>query len=305
MKNRRQNMTRFSARILSIVLLIVAMIAVLPRQATAQAPQARSKECEDLLQRTKEVKDSLIRRSSARTAVRVRRGIVDVEIRNFPERQDSLRKLALQLAAQERELDKLVEDSEKSLDALLEQLADCCCPKDKKTTEGPDVPGLEEEVGMTPFKPNQAVGLFSVIREDSTPRFNTYGFNGTYTRFINSTVGITGDFNAHFREQNGTDLSKISSVGGFTFVPFDGAKTTDKATVSFHALFGVSRFKADSGVGSFTDNAFMMKLGAALDVNAFNNFYIRLGQVDYAPTRFGGEAQHNFQVGFGAGVRWQ
>jgi len=29
-----------------------------------------------------------------------------------------------------------------------------------------------------------------------------------------------------------------------------------------------------------------------------------LGQFDYAPTRFGGETQHNFQVGFGAGVRW-
>ena len=47
-----------------------------------------------------------------------------------------------------------------------------------------------------------------------------------------------------------------------------------------------------------------MKLGAAVDVNVTNNFFIRPIQFDYAPTFFGGNTQNNFQFGFGAGVRF-
>ena len=59
----------------------------------------------------------------------------------------------------------------------------------------------------TSFKRNEAVGLFAIIREDAQPkRFNTYGASIDHTRFLNPTVGITGDFNVNFRTQNGADL---------------------------------------------------------------------------------------------------
>lgn len=154
------------------------------------------------------------------------------------------------------------------------------------------------------FKPNEAVGFFSLIREDSDPAFNTYGGGASYTRFLNPSVGLTADFNANFRTQGGADLSKISFLGGLTVLPVEGAKTTDNVTFSTHALFGVSHFKSDAGAISFTDNAFTMKLGGAVDVNVTDNFFIRPVQIDYAPTFFGDTAQHNVQFSFGAGFRF-
>ena len=173
-------------------------------------------------------------------------------------------------------------------------------PVDLKLTRAAPETGEETES----FKPNEIVGLFSLIREDSDPeRFNTYGFNFTYTYLITPRVGISGDLNAHFREQNGTDLSKTSVLGGFTFIPLETAETTDKVTFSTHALFGVAHFKADTGTFSFTDNAFTMKLGGALDINVNNNFFVRLAEVSYAPTFFD-DSTHNVQFGFGAGFRF-
>ncbi|MGQ0763147.1 MAG: hypothetical protein ACT4OT_14200 [Acidobacteriota bacterium] len=180
-----------------------------------------------------------------------------------------------------------------TIETLAEKLCECCAKK-------PDSTGKTQ----TSFKTNQINLNFSFIREDSNPRFNTYGFNGSFTHYVNPTVGLTGDFNGHFKSESGVDLSKYSVLGGVTFVPFEGAKTTDKVTVSTHALFGVSHFKADSGSSGFTDNAFTMKLGGALDVNVNENFFVRPVQIDYAPTRFGGSFQHNVQFSFGIGFRF-
>jgi len=78
----------------------------------------------------------------------------------------------------------------------------------------------------------------------------------------------------------------------------------DKVSFSAHALFGISHFSSSAGSVTSTDNAFTMKLGGALDVNVNNHFFIRVIQIDYAPTFFGGNTQNNFQVGFGAGFRF-
>ena len=179
------------------------------------------------------------------------------------------------------------------IDKLLDTLCACCAKKETTPT-----------VPQTGSKPNEITLTFSFIREDSDPRFNTYGFNGSYTHYVNPTVGLTGDFNGHFKTEGGVDLSKYSVLGGVTVVPFEGAKTTDKVTVSTHALFGISHFKADSGISRFTDNAFTMKLGGAVDVNVNENFFIRPVQIDYAPAFFGNNTQHNVQFSFGAGFRF-
>jgi hypothetical protein len=130
----------------------------------------------------------------------------------------------------------------------------------------------------TACKANEIVGEFQFIREDAQPdRFNTYGLTTDYTRFLNSScsVGVTGDFNIDFRTGNGADLTKTSFLGGITFIPFKGAKTTDKVTISTHALFGVSHFSSTAGSVSSTDNSFTMKLGGAVDINVTNRFFIR------------------------------
>jgi hypothetical protein len=156
-------------------------------------------------------------------------------------------------------------------------------------------------------KPNYFIGEGQLIREDAQPdRFNTYGLTVDYTRFLGSScrVGLTGDFNADWRTRNDADLTKTSFLGGITVIPFKGATTTDKVTVSTHALFGISHFNSTAGSVSSTDNAFTMKLGGAVDVNVTNNFFVRPIQIDYAPTFFGTTTQNNVQIGFGAGFRF-
>lgn len=176
---------------------------------------------------------------------------------------------------------------------------ECVCPT-KCIQEKP--PAKEKEVSQTGN--NEATILINLIREDASPSFNTYGFNGSATHYFNSTFGVTGDFNANFKSEGTVDLRKISILGGVTFVPFEGVKRSDKVTVSLHTLFGVSHFSSDNGTINFTDNAFTMKLGGAVDVNVKRNFFIRPVQIDYAPTFFGGNTQHNFQIGAGAGFRF-
>ena len=289
-----------TSRILSITLLFLAMLAGSPLDTRAQLPQDQRPltECDKI---QVEMMVEMSQLASHYHKNRVANDQMD-EIDAGRMQGDKAR-----LAAERTRWGMQYQLSQEKIERLFKLLRECACeecrcPKETSRTQEPsEPPGYRGNDFIT----NQILALASTIREDSSPRFNTYGVNGAYTRFINPSVGITGDFNAHFRERNGTDLSKLSALGGVTFVPFEGAKTSDKATVSLHALVGVSRFKADSGVASFTDNAATVKIGGAVDVNAFSQFFIRAGQVDYAPTWFGGEVQHNFQVGFGAGIRWK
>lgn len=172
---------------------------------------------------------------------------------------------------------------------------ECVCPKGCP-------PAKVKQVSQA--SKNEATILVNLIREDASPAFNTYGFNTGATHFFNSTFGVTGDFNANFKSEGDVDLKKISILGGLTFVPFEGVKRDDKVTISVHTLFGVSHFSSDNGTMHFTDNAFTMKLGGAVDVNVTPRFFIRPVQVDYAPTFFGQNTQHNFQFGAGAGFRF-
>ena len=289
MKNVSQDVMRSTSRILSTTLLFLAMLAVSPLHARAQRPLT---EC-DYIQVELQLEISRLASHSHKNTV------ANEQMEAASSKEEKAR-----LDAERQRWGRQYQLSDEKINRLFKLLRECVCvecgcPKETgKTEEQPRTPDDD-------LRRNQAAGVFSFISEDSTPRFNTYGINGAYTRFINPSVGFTADFNAHFRERHGTDLSKLSALGGVTFVPFEGAKTTDKATVSFHALGGVSHFKAESGVGSFTDNAATVKIGGAVDVNASKNFFIRLGQVDYAPTWFGGDVQHNVQVGFGAGLRWK
>jgi hypothetical protein len=167
------------------------------------------------------------------------------------------------------------------------------------------VPRRGAKVASSDFKRNEIAAGFSLIREDSAPEdFNTYGFQSSYTRHLNVSVGLTVDFSANFRERGGVDLSKTSYTGGVTFLPFAGANADDRVHVFGHALFGVSHFKADSGAFNFTDNAFTAKVGAGADININQKFFVRPVEINYVPTRFGGTWQHNLQMNFGVGLRF-
>lgn len=155
------------------------------------------------------------------------------------------------------------------------------------------------------FKPNEIVGGFSLIREDSEPEdFNTYGFQSSYTRYLNKTVGLTGDFSANFRQLGGVDLTKTSLMGGATVLPFSGANGDDRVRFFTRAIFGVAHLKADFGTASFTDQAFAAQLTGGLDINLNDHLFVRPIEAGFAPTHFNGQWQGNRVYRFGFGLRF-
>lgn len=153
--------------------------------------------------------------------------------------------------------------------------------------------------------PNEILGAFSLIREDSDPEgFNTYGLDARYTRALSEDVGVTANVNLHFQERGGVDLRKLSVLGGVTFWLFDGAKRDDRVTFSTHALAGWSNLNSSVGPVSATANSFTMKLGGRMDINVTNGFFVSPIGIYYSPTFFGNSTQHNVHYSGGFGFRF-
>lgn len=281
MKNRSRNVMRFSYRTLSITLLFLALFSALPQHALAQT--RTREECYAIYGEALKEVDRF-------QTISLRRGFLTGKSGGG----DADTKAELERKTQESRL------SRNKIERLLTQLLDeCGCPKGTgKTEETPGTPA--EKPGR-----DEVAGGFSLIREDSDPEsFNTYGFDASYTRYLNERVGFTGDFSGNFRERNGAELSKYSLLGGLTLLPFEYADADDRVRVFLRGLAGVSHFKADFGTGSFTDNSFTAKLGGGVDIDVTKNFFIRPFEASYNPI-FGDSTQHNVQFIFGAGVRWK
>jgi len=283
MKRRSVSLIAIPARVLVIPFVLFASLA-LAQQATAEEA------CGFHLDEVARLADFLVQLGKTEEAAE---SILDPRLHPAGTPLEVSPKELLDFKVQLEKTRRQIQDTKHQLLDLFVKMNQCCEKLRQKLCP------------PTSFKRNEAVGLFAIIREDAQPkRFNTYGATVDYTRFLNPAIGITGDFNANFRTQNGADLSKISLLGGVTIIPFTGAKTTDKVTVATHALLGVSHFSSTAGSVSSTDNAFTMKLGGQVHVNVNNKFFIRPIQFDYAPTFFGGNTQNNFQFGFGAGFRF-
>jgi opacity protein-like surface antigen len=72
-----------------------------------------------------------------------------------------------------------------------------------------------------------------------------------------------------------------------------------------HVLFGGERFTASAtGLGSASSNSFALALGGGADYNLRGHFAIRLIQVEYLYTNFGGVRQNNARIEAGIVYRW-
>src|SRR5688572_21492926 len=183
MKNRSQNVMCFNSRILSITLLFLAMLVVSPRYARAQ-PGIPNFEC---VKTRSEILVELDRLEE----LAFDRGLLSGRLNIQPDDKEAKLKSNRLNARLSRE----------KIQRLLTLLEECCCPKETSKTEEPQGSATER------FRSNQAVGLFSVIREDSEPeRFNTYGFDASYTRYLNERVGLTGDVSVLSRDRGGVEL---------------------------------------------------------------------------------------------------
>jgi hypothetical protein len=137
-----------------------------------------------------------------------------------------------------------------------------------------------------------------VFRFDSTTDSN--GVNGSVTKFVEDSVGLTGEAAVNFAGGR-RDASLATFMGGLT------VQANNETVQPFvRGLAGLSRVNSDNEVlGSFlnqTDYSPSFAVGAGLDVKVGNRVALRVVQADYLQTRAFGSVQHNLRLG--AGIRF-
>ena len=139
------------------------------------------------------------------------------------------------------------------------------------------------------------------------------GVEGAVTGNISRYVGLKGDYAFHRKSFNfipGVDIDARTHtlVGGVQFK--DNSKET-KLKPFAHLMAGFTHAKADvdpvaciAVIGqpcpfSQSDSGFAGVIGGGVDIKISPRVDFRAIQLDYNPTRLGGETQHNFRVGIG------
>jgi outer membrane protein with beta-barrel domain len=128
------------------------------------------------------------------------------------------------------------------------------------------------------------------------------GFNGVeaaVTGNISRYVGLKGDYAFHFKSFDAApfdlDARAHNLVGGVQFK--DNSKET-KLKPFAHLMAGIQHARV-SGLVSDSETGFAGVIGGGLDIRLSPRVDFRVVQLDYNPTRLGGETQHNFRVGIG------
>lgn len=123
------------------------------------------------------------------------------------------------------------------------------------------------------------------------------GFNASVTGNFSRLLVLKFDFSGHYRSRDSFDASTYNAHGG---VQLKDNSRTARFKPFAHLLAGVARRKSSFGTfGEFTDTGFSAIAGGGLDIRAGSRFDIRVGQVDYNLTRFGGQSEHNLRLGVG------
>ena len=153
------------------------------------------------------------------------------------------------------------------------------------------------------------------------------GFNGV-EGFVKGNlsryVGVVGDYSFHRKSFNdtfgstniGVDVDLHTLMGG---VELKDNSPETKVKPFARGLVGFQHARANSNVSDVvciqvigvpcpadfneSDNGFSAAVGGGVDFRVSPRVDIRAVQLDYNPTRLGGETQHNFRVGFGVVFR--
>jgi len=163
------------------------------------------------------------------------------------------------------------------------------------------------------FTPWEAFGGFEYLRlvEDSA---NFAGFDLRALYNTNSWLGL--GFAYDYKRLTGESESATLQIYGgavqlndrtktwtpFGFFEMGGAhisgSSSGGSTGGTTGELGIPRSETTGGgtSGSSSANAFAMKLGGGLDLNITPSIAIRLGQMDWVYTHFGGQSQNNYDV---------
>jgi hypothetical protein len=142
--------------------------------------------------------------------------------------------------------------------------------------------------------------------EDLAPGLDLsgHGWEAAGTYYTNNWFGLTADFDGHYTNAFGVDVSDYNYLFGPTV-----AYRQSKFTPFGHLLLGGSRVSVDLGLlgplgASATDNTFAMALGGGADWHLNERFSVRPVQLDYLMTRFGGNTQNNLRYSVGVVLRF-
>jgi opacity protein-like surface antigen len=130
-------------------------------------------------------------------------------------------------------------------------------------------------------------------------RTGMHGWGFSFAGNFGSRWGGVAEFSGHYGEAEFTDLGGTVSVDTTVYTFLFGPRISARGTAATgfgHVLVGGANLRLLGG--SRTD--FAMAIGGGVDINAGDNFAIRVGQVDYLPNRMGGQWNSDFR--FQAGV---
>jgi len=168
--------------------------------------------------------------------------------------------------------------------------------------------------------PVEIFGGYSYFRPEGGG--NTHGWNASFAANVKGLFEIVGDFSGHYGSQSlRTEITDDSfpgtvtinadsdvSVHTFLFGPQFSYRRNRRVVPFARAMFGASRLGADATIrfgntsldSSFADIGFAMAAGGGVDVSLSESVGLRLFQVDYVLTNFGGNSRGNvrFSVGF-------
>ena len=166
--------------------------------------------------------------------------------------------------------------------------------------------------------------------DPTVERVGFNGFDASVTGNVSRYVGLKFDVSGHYKSETfdfgtvidcfpvscedlgiptppaGTAdirLSLYNVLGGVQFK--DNAKGT-KVKPFAHVLAGVAHARASSDgafASTISESGFGAALGGGVDFRINDRVDFRAVQLDYNPTRLGGETQHNFRVGVGVVFR--
>ena len=133
---------------------------------------------------------------------------------------------------------------------------------------------------------------------------NCQGAAGSAAGNLNSWFGVVGEFGGCkiTGQPSGTSAHALN----YLFGPRVTYRSYGRLTPFAHVLLGGQRDTFSvSGAGSASTNSFAMALGGGADYEMNGHVAIRLIQVEYFYTHFGGNRQNNARIEAGIVYRWR
>jgi len=126
---------------------------------------------------------------------------------------------------------------------------------------------------------------------------NCQGVGGAAAGNLNDWFGVVGDFG--YCKVTGLPSGTSVHAVNYLFGPRVTYRSAGSFTPFAHVLFGGQHF---GGTGGGTANSFAMALGGGADYKLTEHVALRLIQVEYLYTHFGGVRENNARIESGIGL---